>query len=134
MPMTSETSQLVFATIEGVGTLAMGAHSATPSSDRSALICDRKPNRRSTTVDFIYLKENGYVVVHRSDAQSKPAGVSIGNVGLETGGHRNIDVALNEQPKSGEKLWVSLYRISDARRSFATGERRAPFLSAEWSP
>ena len=133
MTMTSETSHLVFATTVGVGSLAMSAHSARPCSDPSALVCDHEPNGRSITVDFIYLRKSGYVLVHRSDAQGKPMGVPIGTIRVAAGGHRYVDVTLSEQPEAGEKLWVSLYKASDARRRFAPDEREARFRSAEWS-
>jgi hypothetical protein len=122
MTMTSETSHLVFAATVGVGSLAMSAHIATPSSDRSALICDQKPNSRSITVDYVYLKKNGYVVVYHSDAHGKPTGFPIGNVSLKAGGHQYINVTLNEQPKSSEKLWVSLYKDANGKPTFDPGK------------
>jgi len=134
MTMTSETSHLVFANAVGVGTLAMNAHIAKPGSDRSALICDQQPNSQSIIIDYVYLKENGYVVVYQSDAHGKPTGIPIGNVSLEAGDHRDINVALNEQPKSGEKLWVSLYKNADGKPSFDPGEVNIALWSKDQQP
>ena len=100
MTMTSKKIPLVFATVEGVGSLAMSAYAATPGDDLTALICCQQPNSQCITIDYVYLQEYGYVTVYQSDAQGKPTGIPIGYVSLKAGNHRYINVTLNKQPRS----------------------------------
>ncbi len=121
MTMTSKKIPLVFANVEGVGSLAMSAYAATPGNDLTALICCQQPNSHCITIDYVYLHEYGYVTVYQSDAQGKPTGIPIGYVSLKAGNHRYINVTLNKQPKSGQKLWVSLYKDVHAKLAFYSG-------------
>lgn len=120
--MTARKTVLGLATLLGAGALAMSVQAATAGTNPSALVFDQQAKNKSIAIEYVYLPEKGYAAVYRSGEEGKPSGAPIGNVSLDAGDHRKINVTLNEQPKSGETLWISLYKDADGKPTFDPGE------------
>lgn len=62
------------------------------------------------TVPAVNLSENGFLVIHESNAMGKPvAPGSVGFVRLKAGEHKNVSVILQRPVKPGEKLFAMLH-------------------------
>lgn len=103
-------------------TMAISARAETADIDPSALVRDQQARDQSITIDYLYLPQNGYAAVYQSDDQGVSSGAPIGQTSLNAGDHRGINIDLSEQPKSGQKLWISLYRDADGRPTFDPGK------------
>lgn len=103
------------ALLVGTGGLAASSFAAIDKPDPSVVVFDQTLKSNSVMVDYAYLPQNGYVAVYSSGDDGKPAGTPIGHVNLEAGDHRQIKVTLNEPPKAGDRLWVSLYKDGDGK-------------------
>ncbi len=62
------------------------------------------------TIPAVTMGENGFVVIHESNAMGKPiAPASVGFVRLTAGEHKNVSVILDRPVKPGEKLYAMLH-------------------------
>jgi hypothetical protein len=73
---------------------------------------------KTVDVAYAYLPAKGYVTVFASDEAGNPVRKAIGSAEATAGDHRNLKVTLTEQPKQGQRLWVSLYRDADGKQGF----------------
>lgn len=107
-------SAIVGAAMPAAAVTATGATTTPPS----VLVFDQKVSGGAVDVKYAYLPSKGYVAVLASDANGKPSGAPLGVQAITAGDHRDVKVALSGQPKTGDKLWVSLYFDSDGQAGF----------------
>ncbi len=62
----------------------------------------------TVTVDKIMADKNGWLVVHRTDANKKPGPV-VGHAPLKKGENKDVTAILTEPVKSGEMLMLMLH-------------------------
>ena len=67
---------------------------------------------------YANIPAKGYIAVVGSDAKGMATGQPLGTQMVEAGDHRNVKIKLTEQPKAGDKLWVSLYLDTDGKPTF----------------
>lgn len=127
MTIISNTKSLAVAAVVAAAAMLMSAYAAISATDPSALVLDQRAKNQSISIDYIYLPENGYVAIYNSDEQGRPSGPAIGHANLNAGDHRGVEVKLSEQLKSGERLWVSLYKDVDGRPKFDPGQGDVAF-------
>lgn len=61
-------------------------------------------------VPAVNMSENGFLVIHESNAMGKPvAPGSVGFVRVKAGEHKNVSVILDRPVKPGEKLFAMLH-------------------------
>lgn len=102
------------ATLPAFAVTATGAMTTPPS----VLVFDQKVVNGAVEVKYANIPSKGYVAVLGSDANGKPIGTPLGAQAINAGDHRDVKVALNGQPKAGDKLWVSLYFDTDGQAGF----------------
>ncbi|MDT0499983.1 MULTISPECIES: hypothetical protein [unclassified Halomonas] len=74
------------------------------------------------TVEAVSLAEDGFVVVHASDAEGKiVAPASIGHVAVAGGEHTAVEVPLEREVAAGERLYVMLHRDTGTPGEYAFG-------------
>ena len=74
-------------------------------------VADQKLLDRSVIVDRVFLKSDGFVAIHLSDAQGHlMMSPSIGHLPLESGLSFNVDVRLSRPLPSGTKLFAVVHR------------------------
>lgn len=105
---------IVGASAQAIAVTATGALTTPPS----VLVFDQKLVNGAVEVKYANIPSDGYVAVLGSDANGMPMGTPIGAQPIKAGDHRDVKVALNGQPKAGDKLWVSLYLDTDAKAGF----------------
>jgi len=134
MMMMSNTKSLTVASVVAAAALLVSAYAAISATGPSALVLDQRAKNQSISIDYVYLPENGYVAIYNSDEQGRPSGTAIGHANLNAGDHRGVEVRLSEQPKSGEKLWISLYKDGDGTPSFDPGQGDMAFWPQDQLP
>ena len=107
-------SILSVAWVAAASTSAFANSNAPPS----VVVFDQPIAGKSVDVAYVMLPTNGYVAVYSTDATGKPIREAIGTAQLKVGDHRNVKITLNDQPKSGQKLWISLYSDTDGKAGF----------------
>ncbi|MGD9671426.1 MAG: hypothetical protein AB7U75_20655 [Hyphomicrobiaceae bacterium] len=120
----------------GLGAATLPSHANAPDAfvaPPSVLAFDQK-SARDVMIDYVYLPTIGYVAVYQSDASGNPTGKPIGHSPMTKGGHRNVEVPLDEPPKSGDRLWISLYQDADKQPSFDPGSGDTPVWSKDQLP
>lgn len=119
----------------GMAGAAWAATAPAPSqTPASVMVFDQAPASNKIGVKYVYLPEDGYAAVYHSDDSGRPTGNAIGYAKLPAGDHRDIKIELKEGPKSGEKLWVTLYRDADNAPDFDPGKGDVAYWSAEAKP
>lgn len=73
----------------------------------SILVFDQKLDAKSVKLTYVYVPEKSFAVVYADGAESQKP---LGTVAVAPGDHRDLKIALAQEPEKGSKLWVSLYR------------------------
>lgn len=84
----------------------------------SVLVFDQTLVNGAVEVKYANIPWKGYAAVLGSDDKGMPAGTPLGAQPINAGDHRDVKVVLSGQPKTGEKLWVSLYFDTDGQAGF----------------
>jgi hypothetical protein len=92
--------------------------SGAASTPASVIVFDQKLNGSDVKVSYVYAPEKSFAVVYGSDQSGKLSAKALGSVALDPGDHRDVKVPLTEQVKSGDALWVSLYRAKGDGATF----------------
>lgn len=128
----------VVSALAGVTGMAGVAVAATaPSASNtpaSIMVFDQAAKDQKIGVKYIYLPENGYAAVYRSDDSGRPSGEAIGYAKLLAGDHRDVRIELKDGPAAGEKLWVTLYRDGDDAPEFSPGKGDVALWSVDQKP
>ncbi|MBR2537459.1 MAG: hypothetical protein IKE66_15425 [Hyphomicrobium sp.] len=78
----------------------------------SLLVFDQKLDAKSVKLSYVYVPEKSVAVVYADGAESKKP---LGTLEVAPGDHRDLKIALADEPAKGSKLWVSLYRDKDGK-------------------
>lgn len=128
---------LISAVAGATGFASMALAAPAPSSSAtpaSIMVFDQAASGNAISVKYLYLPEDGYAAVYRSGDSGRPVGSPLGFAKLSKGDHRDIKLELKDGPKSGEKLWVTLYRDADNAPEFDPGNGDVAYWSAENKP
>lgn len=109
------------ASIAGVASAAVlspAAFATALSTPPSVVVFDQAVAGKSVDVSYVFLPAKGYVAVYPSDANGQPIRQALGTATLNAGDHRNVKISLNEQPKPGQRLWISIYGDTDGKPGF----------------
>lgn len=123
---------LFVAMLFGAAAAPMTSHAATSEEEMfppSVLAFDQKSSDKKIVVDYAHLPSAGYVAVYGTDAAGKPKGEPLGYSKIDAGEHRQLSIVLNDQPASGDRLWLSLYKDTDSDPSFKPGSGDKPVWS-----
>jgi hypothetical protein len=88
------------------------AASTTPPS---VIVFNQKLTNGAVNVTYANIPAKGYIAVLGSDAKGMPTSQALGEQAIEPGDHRELKIKLDEQPKTGDKLWVSMYLDMDGK-------------------
>lgn len=78
----------------------------------SILVFDQKLDAKSVKLSYVFVPEKSVAVVYADGAAQK---TPLGTVAVTPGDHRDVKIALADEPAKGSKLWVSLYRDKDGK-------------------
>lgn len=78
----------------------------------SVIVFDQKLDAKSVKLTYVYVPEKSIAVVYADGAESKKP---LGTLEVAPGDHRDLKIALADEPAKGSKLWVSLYRDKDGK-------------------
>lgn len=132
----SAAAALGLALLVGAGAV-VPAHAAVSDSfaaPASVLAFDQKLNGEAITVDYVQIPAAGYVAVYKTDGKAMPIGEPIGHTRVETGDHRQVLIKLSKTLKSGEKLWVTLYKDVNDTLTFEPKSGDKPVWSKDGLP
>lgn len=117
---------LIVAMLFGAAAAPLPAHAMTSAAPESTppsiLAFDQKVTDSALVIGYANLPKAGYVAVYAIDENGKPAGSPLGHTRIEAGDHRNVKVSLQSAPKSGDRLWVKLYKDTDSDPAFKPGD------------
>ncbi|MEQ8823074.1 MAG: hypothetical protein RIC14_01730 [Filomicrobium sp.] len=118
---------LAVAMLFGAAAAPLPTHAATGDATQavfppSVLAFDQKATDGKVKIDYAHMPKAGYVAIYAADKNGKPTGKPLGYSKIKAGDHRQLTISLNEQPKSGDALWISLYKDADNDPSFNPGE------------
>lgn len=108
----------------GSAAVPLAAHAKTKQAypiSPSIVAFDQKAPQGQLRVDFAHLPQQGYVAVYKADTSGKASGEPIGYTKLEKGEHRGFTVALSKEVKSGDQVWLAMYKDTDDDPSFDPG-------------
>jgi hypothetical protein len=88
----------------------------TPSP--SLLVFNQKLQGDSVDVKYAYMPKDGFIVVYGSDSSGRIGNKPLGSAAIKAGDQRDVKVALTTKPKSGSKLWATLYNDADGNAKF----------------
>ncbi|WP_227370768.1 hypothetical protein [Halomonas sp. M20] len=81
-----------------------------------------QPAGDEITVDSVTSNGPGFVVIHASDAEGKPiAPQSIGHQQVEDGQQQDVEVSLDEETQSGDKVFVMLHEDTGEEGEYEFG-------------
>lgn len=119
----------VLAAIAGVAT-SSAAVAAASSYEPSVQVFDQAAKSKEISIHYVNIPTKGYVVVYGSDANGAPdRNARLGTADVAAGDTRDVKVTLKDVPKSGQRMWVGLYKDTDNKPGFdAAGDK--PLWSA----
>lgn len=79
------------------------------ATEPSALVFDQKISGDSVDVSYINMPVKGFAAVMKSGANGAPSNEALGSMPLNAGNHHSVKIKLTQAPKTGDKLWVTLY-------------------------
>lgn len=121
----------------GVSACAMGDKpmadkpAAAPQTWAELVVDDQRMRAGTVTIKHIELSNDGFVVIHESDAEGKP--VAPGNIGytaVKKGDADNVRVRLTKPVKRGAKLFAMLHNDTGKMGTYEFG----PGATAEDKP
>lgn len=83
---------------------------------KSSLTVESQVTSRNTiTVDNVFLKSDGFAVVHRDNGTNGPVvpGIISDTANLSAGNNNDVVITLKESITDGEKLWVMIHNDDD---------------------
>ncbi|RUP09580.1 hypothetical protein [Hyphomicrobium sp.] len=84
----------------------------------SVIVFDQKIDGSAVKLSYIFAPDKSHAVVYGSDQNGRHTGKALGSVAVEPGDHRDIKIPLKTEAKSGDKLWISIYRAQDGGTAF----------------
>jgi len=90
------------------GALALAASAANAMTNAAVVVTDQDVSAGTVTADKVTAEKNGWLVVHRTDAEMKPGPV-VGYAPLKAGDNMDVTSILQEPVKSGEMLMLMVH-------------------------
>jgi len=90
----------------------------TASTPASVIVFDQKLDGSAVKLSYIYAPHKSFAVVYGSGEEGRHSGKALGSVAVEPGDHRDLKIPLDSQAKSGDALWISIYRAKDGSKAF----------------
>lgn len=106
---------------------------STASTPASVIVFDQKLDGSGVKLSYVYAPEKSFAVVYGSDQHGKRTRKTLGSLALDPGDHRDVKIPISEQTKSGDALWVSLYRAKGDAKTFDSANA-TPYWSDENLP
>ena len=88
--------------------LAIAVTAAHAMSNPAVMVSDQDVSSGTVSADKITAENNGWLVVHRTDAEMKPGPV-VGYAPLKAGDNMDVTAILQEEVKSGEMLMLMVH-------------------------
>jgi hypothetical protein len=117
-------------TIYGIAAcaLAAGISSAAWAVDVTPMLAvvSQVPTSNTVTIDEIEIPHDGFVVIHATTQDGKPVMTQyVGDTRVKAGFHQNVNVKLDQKPKTGATYVAMLYNDSGQTSKFAFGPGNA---------
>lgn len=91
-----------------IATLVLPAHVFAAGHNMSVAAADQDVSGGTVTASEVMAKENGWMVVHRTDDSGKPGPV-VGHSPLKNGTNSQVTAILTESVEAGDKLMLMLH-------------------------
>ena len=88
--------------------LVVTVSAAQAMSNPAVMVSDQDVSAGTVSADKITAENNGWLVVHRTDAEMKPGPV-VGYAPLKAGDNMDVSAILQEEVKSGEMLMLMVH-------------------------
>ncbi|APH73215.1 DUF7282 domain-containing protein [Aquibium oceanicum] len=88
--------------------LVVTVSAAQAMSNPAVMVSDQDVSSGTVSADKITAENNGWLVVHRTDADMKPGPV-VGYAPLKAGDNMDVSAILQEEVKSGEMLMLMVH-------------------------
>ncbi len=88
--------------------LVVTVSAAQAMSNPAVMVSDQDVSSGTVSADKITAENNGWLVVHRTDAEMKPGPV-VGYAPLKAGDNMDVSAILQEEVKSGEMLMLMVH-------------------------
>ena len=83
-------------------------------------------NTTAVTIDEVEIPHDGFVVIHATTQDGKPVMTQyVGDARVKAGFHQNVNVKLDQKPKTGATYVAMLYNDSGRTDKFALGPGNA---------
>ena len=96
--------------------LAIAVTAAHAMSNPAVMVSDQDVSSGTVSADKITAENNGWLVVHRTDAEMKPGPV-VGYAPLKAGDNMDVTAILQEEVKSGEMLMLMVHGETGGMKS-----------------
>jgi hypothetical protein len=84
----------------------------------SVIVFDQKLDSPEVRVSYIFAPEKSFAVIYGSDEKGPDTKKVLGELAVNPGDHRDLKVPLSGSAKSGDALWVALYRAKSGGAAF----------------
>lgn len=95
---------------------AIAATAAQAMSNPAVMVSDQSVSSGTVTAEKITADTNGWLVVHRTDAEMKPGPV-VGYAPLKAGENTDVAAILQEEVKAGEMLMLMVHGEAGGTRT-----------------
>ena len=107
-----------FALIQPAYAVQQPGNAVAASTPASVIVFDQKLDGSAVKLSYVYAPAKSFAVVYGSDKEGRHNGKALGSVAVEPGDHRDLKIPLDRQAKSGDALWISIYRAKDGSATF----------------
>jgi hypothetical protein len=89
-------------------------------------VVNQVPMGNTVTIDEVEIPHDGFVVIHATTQDGKPVMTQyVGDARVKAGFHQNVNVKLDQKPKTGATYVAMLYNNSGRTDKFAFGPGNA---------
>jgi hypothetical protein len=103
--------------VSATAAFAVSAGATVAATDPSVLVFDQPASGTAVTVAYTFMPSKGHLAVYADDGGTAVR-TPLGSAELAAGDHRNVKITLAQPPKSGQRLWVAMYRDTDNKAGF----------------
>ena len=100
-------NHLVAAAVATIGLLTASSAFAADAFPPSVIALNQKPKANNVSITYANLPQKGTLAIYASDAQGRMGTKMLGQVKMDAGDHRNVQIKLTSAPKSGSRLWAA---------------------------
>ena len=102
--------------LSAAAVFAIAATAAQAMSNSAVMVSDQSVSSGTVTAEKITADTNGWLVVHRTDAEMKPGPV-VGYAPLKAGENSDVSAILQEEVKAGEMLMLMVHGEAGGTRT-----------------